>query len=274
MAIITISRLVGSLGDEIAQALAQKLAYRLIGHQDFQRAAAAHEPDLAAHLERLMGEEGPGFFERFFFGNPAYHSLYQALVLELAAPRQVIILGRGAQIVLRDIPQAVRVRVVAPAHRRVLHLCGMHGMDADQALEFVRRHDHRREALIRQIYDSDPDHWRLYDLVLNTERLDLEAGVETISALTQQVKRLYPQEDPTPRLLALALGKRVEARLRLAASACREVVVSGEPDGTMTLGGSVPSQRALQQAEQLVASQPGVTRVVNKLKYSVFGYGG
>ena len=37
MAIITISRLVGSLGEEIAQALAQKLGCRLIGHQDFQR---------------------------------------------------------------------------------------------------------------------------------------------------------------------------------------------------------------------------------------------
>ena len=89
-----------------------------------------------------------------------------------------------------------------------------------------------------------------------------------------RLKRLAPPEDPTPRLLALALGKRVEARLRLAASSCREVVVQGELGGVMTLSGSVPSQRALQQAEQLAASLPGVTRVENRLKYSVFGYGG
>lgn len=274
MAIITISRLAGSLGDEIAQALAAQCGYRLITHQDFQQGAAAHDPDLAARLERFLNEEGPGFFERLFFGTPAYHSLYQALVLEMAAQRRVIIVGRGAQIALGDIPQVLRARVVAPTQRRVLRLCGTQGMNAQEALEFIRRHDHQRETLVRQIYQRDPDHWRLYDLVLNTDRLDLEAAVAAIRELAEQIRRLYPLEEAPPVLLGLALGKRVEARLRLAVPSCREVTVSGAADGILTLSGTVPSQRDLQQATEMAAAQPGVTGVVNKLKYSVFGYGG
>jgi len=54
----------------------------------------------------------------------------------------------------------------------------------------------------------------------------------------------------------------------------RRVTVKGEPDGTVTLSGSVPSKADRQQVEALAAAQPGVARVDNQLKYSVFGYGG
>lgn len=274
MAIITISRLAGSLGDEIARTLAAQDGYRLLGHQDFQEAASRHDPELASRLEHFFREEGPGFFERLFFSRPAYLSLYRALVFELAAQRRVIIMGRGAQIVLRDIPQVLRVRVVAPTQRRVLHMCGAHGMDPEEALEYIRGHDHRREALVRQIYEKDPGHWRLYDLVLNTERLDEAAGVEAIRLAAGQIARLYPLEEAPPVLLALAWGKRVEARLRLEAKGGRQVSVMGQPDGRLVLTGTVPSRKDHQAVEQMAAAQPGVSRVENQLKYSVFGYGG
>lgn len=274
MAIITISRLAGSLGDEIARALAAQDGYRLLGPEDFKEAASRHDPELASRLEHFFREEGPGFFERLFFSRPAYLSLYEALVFELAAQRRVIIMGRGAQIVLRDVPQVLRVRVVAPTRRRVLHLCGTHGMDPDGALEFIREHDHRRDALVRQIYAKDPEHWRLYDLILNTERLDEQAGVEAIRLVVEQIKRLFPLEEAPPALLALALGKRVEAKLRLEVQGARHVSAQGEASGRLTLTGSVPSRKDRQAVEQMAARQPGVTEVVNQLRYSVYGYGG
>jgi cytidylate kinase len=273
MAIITISRQVGSLGDEIAQGLATECGYRLLTPHDFQEAAARYDPDLSARLEHFFKDEGPGFFERFFFSSAVYQSLYEALVFELAARRRVVIVGRGAQIVLRDIKQVFRVRVVAPTHRRVLYLSGAHGVSADEALEYLRKHDHRRDALIRQIYAKDPDHWRLYDMILNTGRLDVAAGVRSIRAAVEEIMRLYPMEEAPPVLLGMALGKRVEAKLRMEPHAWREVEVLGQPDGGVILRGTVSSQQDSRRAAELAASQPGVTGVVNELRYAVFGYG-
>jgi hypothetical protein len=59
MAIVTISRLAGSQGDEIARALSAKTGLRLLGHEDFHALAHRHDPELGRKLERFFNDEGP-----------------------------------------------------------------------------------------------------------------------------------------------------------------------------------------------------------------------
>ncbi len=273
MAIVTISRLAGSQGDEIARALAAKTGLQLLGHEDFHTLARQLDPELGNKLERFFQDEGPGFFERLFFSTPVYQSLYEALVFELAGRGNVIIVGRGAQIVLRDIRQTLKVRVVASLETRLLHMGGVHGLSPDEALDFIRRHDHRREALVRQLYEQSPDDWKFFDLVVNTDRLDVEAGVRLIADAMEALARLEPNGDNRAVLAAAALGKRVEAKLRAEVRASRGLRVVGQEGGTMVLKGSVKSESDRQAAQTLAAQQPGVTQVINQLRHAVFAYG-
>lgn len=273
MAIVTISRLAGSQGDEIARALSAKTGLRLLGHQDFHALAHRHDPELGRKLERFFNDEGPGFFERLFFSTPVYQSLYEALVLELASQGDVIIVGRGAQIVLSAFPRVLKVRVVASLETRLTHMGAVHGLAPDEALDFIRRHDHRREALVRQIYDQAPDDWKFFDLVINTDRLDVGAGVGLIAEAMAALARRAPDGNGKEELAAAALGKRVEAKLRAEVRASRGLRVLGKVGGTMVLHGSVKSESDREAAQKLAAQQPGVTEVLNQLRYAVFGYG-
>ena len=273
MAIITISRQVGSLGEEIARQLSSDLGYKLVTREDFMNLANHYDPEMAGKLKKITDEESPGVMERLFFSTPIYLSLFEALIFELASQRQVIIMGRGAQIVLRDVHQVYRVRVVAPTHLRVLHMRQVHGMSTDEALEFVRRHDRSRRNVVRQVFDHDLRDWGLYDMVLNTAYLDVEAGVEIIKKAIEQIKRLQPMEEASRVLKGLALGKRVEARIRQEVLPSQEVEVLGEFDGTVTLLGSLAAREDRQRAEEIAKTFPGVTKVINKIKTSLFTFG-
>jgi hypothetical protein len=261
------------MGDEIARACAAKTGLQLLGHQDFHALARQHDPELGRKLESFFNDEGPGFFERLFFSTPVYQSLYEALVFELAAQGNVIIVGRGAQVVLAGVRAALKVRVVASLETRITHMGGAHGMTPDDALDFIRRHDHRREALVRQLYDQSPDDWKFFDLVINTDRLDVEAGVRLITDALEALERLEPNGDVPAELAAAALGKRVEAKLRAEVRASRGLRVVGQVGGTMVLQGSVSNESASQAAQELAAKQPGVTGVTNQLRHGVFAYG-
>ena len=273
MAIITISRQVGSLGEEIARQLSSDLGYKLVTREDFLNLADQYDPEVATKMNKISKEESPGVLERLFFSTPIYLSLYEALIFELASQRKVIIMGRGAQIVLRDVHQVYRIRVVAPTHLRVLHLRQVHGMSTDEALEFVRRHDRQRRNLIRQIFDHDLRDWGLYDMVLNTAYLDVDAGVSIIKQAIEEIKRLQPMEEASQVLLGLALGKRVEARIRQEVLPSQEVEVLGEYDGTVTLMGALAAREDRDRAEQIAKNFPGVTKVINKIKTSFFTFG-
>ena len=179
----------------------------------------------------------------------------------------------GAQIVLRDVHQVYRLRVVAPTHLRVLHLRQVHGMSTDEALEFVRKHDRRRRNVVRQVFDHDLRDWGLYDMVLNTAYLDVEAGTEIVKGAIEQIKRLQPLEEASQVLQGLALGKRVEAFIRQEVLPSQEVEVLGEFDGTVTLMGSLAAREDRQRAEEVARTFPGVTKVINKIKTTLFTFG-
>ncbi len=75
MAVVTISRQVGSLGDEMARELASDLGYHLVTPQEMHQLAVSYDPDFAGALKDLEQEKGLGLLERLFFAQPVYMSL-------------------------------------------------------------------------------------------------------------------------------------------------------------------------------------------------------
>jgi cytidylate kinase len=270
MAVVTISRQVGSLGDELAEALAQDLGYHLVSAQEMRDLAVSYDPDFARAIKDLEREKGMGLLERVFLGRPVFTSLYSAVILELASRRQTIIVGRGAQVVLKDVPQVVRARVVAPTRLRAERLAAKLGLAPEAARDYIERHDAERRALARQIFDHDLRDWGLYNLVLNTESLDLGGATRITRQLVDEVVRLHPLEEVARRLGLMALGKRIEASLRKEMLRSPVLEVNLASDDGLVMTGYLHSEQERAKAETLAASLAGDVRLDNQIRVTTF----
>jgi cytidylate kinase len=178
MAVITISRQWGSLGNVVANAVADRLGYRVVMRQLINQAAlrsGAPEVALAVIDELRLFGLSPTDAEY-----QAYTRAMHSVIEELAAEGRVVIVGRAGQMVLRDRPGTLHVRVIAPFELRVQRLAERYGIALPAARAQVRASDRQRRTYLKRFYNADLDDPDLYDLVLNTARLSAETACDLV----------------------------------------------------------------------------------------------
>jgi cytidylate kinase len=268
MNIITVSRQVGSLGDVIAAIVARKTGLKLIGRDQVHERANECDPEYSDACSVYELEKGPGFFERIFFDTPSYTSLFESLTYEFASEGNVVMVGRGSQLVLRDIPGVTRVRVVASVRIRIERIKDRFGISADEASEFVRKHDAERRALMRSIFQRDPSDWSLFDIVLNTDHYTADAASDVVCEAYARIDKAPEPTDLKAKLAAMAIGKRLETviKKRMTPRVAYQVQVVGEPGGVMIISGRIGERAHKEKIEAIAKEYPGVTSVINELK--------
>lgn len=268
MAIVVISRQVGSYGDKIAALVAKTLNYELVDRSKVHQVAQECDPDFSNACTLYEEERKPGFFESFFFQDPSYTSLFESLTYELASRGNVVILGRGAQIVLRDLPDVFTARIVAPSDIRVHRIMQEKGVSADEARHFIDKHDKQRRALTQSVFDRDLYDWTLYDVILNTASYDPESGAKIICEAVEEKIKPTAEPELKQKLKNLAFAKRVESHIKkhVVTSAYRNITVSATSEGVVSLSGFVSDQKDKAKVEKLAANVAGVKEVVSDLR--------
>ncbi len=185
MAVITISRQYGSLGNITANALGQRLGYRVVMRELINQAAgAAGAPEVALAVIDELGLLGFSPTEQDY---QAYIHAVKAVMLQLAEQGKVIIAGRGGQVVLAGRPDVLHVRFVAPVELRVARIAERHAISLHAAHAQVKASDRQRRIFLRRFYNIDANDPQLYDLVINTARMTTETACNLIcSALEQE----------------------------------------------------------------------------------------
>src|SRR5262249_8139322 len=171
---------------------------------------------LEARLTQL-DETNPSFFERFDAETRHYLTVLQSALLDVAERDNAVIMGRSGQVLLKGIPHALRVFVRAPFElrvRRVMKKMADEGesLDARSAAEMVRRSDQQKIGRMRYLFDvtwADPT---LYDVVLNTENLSFDAGVDLVLGFLRR-QELVPTEEARQMVRDRALASRVRTAL-------------------------------------------------------------
>lgn len=187
MAVITLSRQLGSLGCDIADAVVKQLGYRKAWRELINQAARrARAPEMALEVLDelgLLGIRPPLSAEK------DYLDAIRELIEELARDDNILIVGRGGQAVLQGWPNTLHVRIIAPLGIRVKRLSGRQGISAEAALAQIRTSDRRRKRFVERAYRVNWDNATLYDLVLNTATLDVPRAAELIClAVTSMVE--------------------------------------------------------------------------------------
>ena len=268
MAVVTISRKVGSFGDEIGALVAEKLGYKLVNREDFHALATSCDLDFKKACSLFEEEKAPGFLERSFFREPAYASLFASLVYELAAEGNLVLLGRGGQVVLRGEPGVFNARVVAPTEVRVKRIAQRDNISEAQAAEFVHRFDKERRSMIESLFDIKLSDWSLYDLVINTAAVNQQTAADMIARGVQNMTGDVDNAALRKRLGDLSFALKVESAIKkkVLTAPFRDIIVVNAGDGALTLSGVTSDRRAKTQAEEIARSYPGVTSVSNELK--------
>jgi len=275
MTIITISRQVGSLGDEISSTVAKNLNLDLVGPAEVHELAQSCDPEYRDACALYETEHRPGFFERLFFDQPSYKSLFEALTFEQASRGNVVLMGRGAQIVLHGMPGVMSVAVVAPEEIRIQRTVAKLNCTPEEAARIVRNHDREHLHLIRLVFDRDPRDWALYDLILNTSQLAVSAASEMVVQAVERMDRIPDEESIKEKLTNMALGKRIETlvRKKLSPGTARNVLVNADLSGVIRITGQIADKIEKEKVEKIASQYPGVTKVECDLKLVGLAYG-
>src|SRR5574340_825684 len=181
MAILTISREFGSGGREIGQAVAKILNYEYINKERLLADIRTAGKEWGKYGKDL-DEHCPTIWEKYDWSFRGFNALLQSLILNYALNDRAVIMGRGGNFLLKDIPYALKVRVTAPIEQRAERIMKRESMDKDTAHWLIEKTDKERACFIHLIYGKHWDSPEEYDIVLDT-------GSKSIDELTDIVKK-------------------------------------------------------------------------------------
>jgi cytidylate kinase len=178
MAIITISRGTMSGGEALAKCLSERLGIPAVSQEILQEASqrfGISQSLLLQHLEKTKGLiPGPSPERRL------YLAAIQLALAERAQKGPFVYHGHAGHLLLKGIPQVLKVRVIAPLIRRAQKLAETQKISVEEAKKTIEKLDESRVKWTRFLYDVDWWDPSIYDLVVNLDALTLEGACEMI----------------------------------------------------------------------------------------------
>ena len=213
MAIVTISRECGSGGEEIGKAVARELKYEFVHRSTIYR-------DIEKHGEKWLkwgtelNEHAPSIWERFDRSFAGYVALVEHCIYEIALKNNVVIMGRGGNWLLQDIPYALRVRIIAPIEDRIRLVSDREGVNRESAEKLLKFSDHERSIFLKRAFHRDWAHVEDYDLIFNTSNMSYD---EVVKRIMDEIPAREKQATPEARekLRRLAMAAKVKADIRI-----------------------------------------------------------
>jgi cytidylate kinase len=266
MTVIAMTREIGSHGTEIAAKVAERLGLETVRSEiaanNVARRLGVSE---GAVLRYLDGSAS--LLERWQIDRRKLFPYAAEEILSLALRGNVLIKGWGAATLLREVPNVLSVRVCAPMEHRVHVMMERLGRkDAHAIRADIERFDAARGRTLRAYFNVEQEDARLYHMVLNTERLSIEACVDAICELAES-----PRFQDTFKSRSELANKLLEAKINSAlvenisvAMAPLGVSVS-VANGKVTLAGTTSSGSLRARAEQIAHARAGMVPIDNRI---------
>ncbi|MBI5407813.1 MAG: cytidylate kinase family protein [Nitrospirae bacterium] len=181
MAILTVSREFGSGGRELAQAVASQLNYAYIDKQSILSDLKAAGNEWGKWAQDL-DEHCPTVWEKYDWSFKGFSALIQSCILNYALKDRVVLMGRGGNFLLKDIPSAFRVKFIAPLESRIERIMKRESVDKKTAKWLAEKTDSERACFIRSIYGKEWDDPYEYDRVFDTSAQDEDEIINVIKA--------------------------------------------------------------------------------------------
>ena len=199
---VTISRQTGAGGITIGNNLVE-----LLNREDAKRTCpwtlfdknlveeVVEEHQFAKEVSKYMPEdkisELRDLVEEMFGLHPSEWTLVHRTsqtILHLAEMGNVILVGRGANIITHRLEHSFHVRLVGSLEKRIAHAADYYHLSREEAKKLVEREDKGRRDYIKKHFDKNIDDPLLYHLVINTDHVSYEDAAQMIC---NQVLHVY-----------------------------------------------------------------------------------
>jgi cytidylate kinase len=110
------------------------------------------------------------------------------ILKDLAEEGNVVIMGRGSNLVLKNFPGVLHVGVVAPLEFRIETTMSRDGMSREAAEKYIADEELARISFFKRHFKAHPDDPLLYHMVVNPGTL----GIETSAVVISQAVALTP----------------------------------------------------------------------------------
>ncbi|WP_027358337.1 cytidylate kinase-like family protein [Desulforegula conservatrix] len=178
MAIITISRGCCSRGKEVAELVAKRLKYACISREILLDASEIfHVSELKL---RKAIHDVPSLIERFTYGRERCLAYIEAALLQFLSEDNIVYHGLAGHFLVRNIPNVLKVRIVADMNERIRLEMERENVSAEEAEIMIRKNDDQRIKWSTYLYGVDTSDSSLYDLIINLKSLNVEDAADII----------------------------------------------------------------------------------------------
>ena len=185
--VITISSEPGSGGEsQLAPGLARKLEFDLFKRDIIKEISdSAH---ISAKIMETIGKDRLADVSEHITKVIADRFLWPDLYLEhlmkvigiIGKHGNAVIVGRGVNFIIPP-EERLSIRIVAPLNIRVQNTARALKMQHSDAQRRVLNHESERRAFIRKSFNADASNPNNYDLVINTQGMNIESSINAIS---------------------------------------------------------------------------------------------
>jgi len=192
-------------GMAFAECLAKTLNYPSLAREVLVQAAGK----LGVSEEKLRGkiEKSARFWERMTSDRRIYLIALQSALMDAGVDGNLVYHGHAGHLLLKDLPNVLRVRLIAPMPARIREVMERQGLNYESARDYIRLVDEERVRWTKFVYGLDWRDPKNYDLVINLGNIAIDTACAMVAAAVQ--------------LPAYATTEEVKKQLRDYALACR-----------------------------------------------------
>ena len=193
--IVTIGRQYGSGGRYVGRLLAEKLGVPFYDNELLAEAAKIsgiceelfedhdEKPTKSLLFSLVTGMQTHGAPGSIYMDMPLNHKIFLAqfdAIRRIAQEGSCVIVGRCADYVLRDDPDAVKVFIKADMPSKIDRAVKYYGVEADKAEDRIRKADRQRASYYNYYATASWGDVDNYDLCVDTGKLGVEGAAELI----------------------------------------------------------------------------------------------
>ena len=194
--VITIGRQFGSGGRYVGRLLAEKLGVPFYDKELLSEAAKNsgiceeifeehdEKPTRSLLFSLVTGMQSHMAAGNFYMDMPLNHKIFLAqfdAIRRIAGEGSCVIVGRCADYVLRENPDAVSIFVKGDMDSKIARAVKYYGIEEDKAEERIRKADKQRASYYNYYATATWGDVDNYDLVVDTGVLGVEGAVELIA---------------------------------------------------------------------------------------------
>ena len=194
--VITIGRQFGSGGRYVGRLLAEKLGIPFYDKELLSEAAKNsgiceeifeehdEKPTRSLLFSLVTGMQSHMAAGNFYMDMPLNHKIFLAqfdAIRRIAGEGSCVIVGRCADYVLRENPDAVSIFVKGDMESKIARAVKYYGIEEDKAEERIRKADKQRASYYNYYATATWGDVDNYDLVVDTGVLGVEGAVELIA---------------------------------------------------------------------------------------------